>query len=337
MGSTRSDALFEITMQSLAEEARGTFVCAGRQMIYGVNLPVDRVLVDLEVDSYDEMKQVCGRAGRTGRAARAEIVFCRSEALKLAMCDKGNIRAFETQFRCSIAHSREASAHSRHPSTNLVEKSACVQEAVGQCSTEEVLQICSREFQHTSSTERPVQPLTVLQEQPCVMEHSMKLELAHASSIKQVALAQGESSIDAHELTTQCTECFNKSPRCSSAKLPAPHVAMQSAKWDSERADAHTPGAVLPDSPYPQRQSSGRTSAASKEYWNLTKAASRWLRQSETRKGPEGGQEEVSKRISESRVARRLREMHGSDFREHDFVNKVLAVARRISSEPAIE
>ena len=69
--------------QGLAETARASFVLGGRELLYGLNLPVDRVVLDLELRRRDEAVQACGRAGRAGRACRAEVVFRRGMALAL--------------------------------------------------------------------------------------------------------------------------------------------------------------------------------------------------------------------------------------------------------------
>lgn len=86
MGSRSQDNFFALTAQHLAEENHAAFVCSGHEMIYGVNLPINRVYVNLELTSFAEMKQLCGRAARTGRASQGEIVFCTKELLSLAMC-----------------------------------------------------------------------------------------------------------------------------------------------------------------------------------------------------------------------------------------------------------
>ena len=72
-----SDQAFELCALALADAACPSFVVADTSFVYGVNLPVDRVLVLLpdKVLGEDELRQLCGRAGRTGKATRAEVVF----------------------------------------------------------------------------------------------------------------------------------------------------------------------------------------------------------------------------------------------------------------------
>jgi len=79
------DALFEATAQTLAEQARESLAVADAQLIYGLNFPVERVVVGCQPLSYLEMKQLCGRAGRTGRLAKAEVVFLAEATLRAAM------------------------------------------------------------------------------------------------------------------------------------------------------------------------------------------------------------------------------------------------------------
>ena len=80
------DALYEATAQSLAEQALESFAVADKQLIYGLNFPVERVVVATGAPlSYLEMKQLCGRAGRTGRSAKAEVLFLDAAALRAAL------------------------------------------------------------------------------------------------------------------------------------------------------------------------------------------------------------------------------------------------------------
>lgn len=80
-----TDSYYELAAQGLAEGGHASLVVSGRELIYGVNLPVDRVMIHLHMDSYAEMKQLCGRAGRTGRVSRGEILFVSWDSLVLAM------------------------------------------------------------------------------------------------------------------------------------------------------------------------------------------------------------------------------------------------------------
>jgi len=85
LGSAFGDAAFEAAAQTLAEQARESFVVSGLHLIYGINLPVERVIVACRPLSHSDMMQLCGRAGRTGRCAKAEVVFLSDAALKAAM------------------------------------------------------------------------------------------------------------------------------------------------------------------------------------------------------------------------------------------------------------
>ena len=79
------DTLYETIAQTLAEQARESFVVANSQLIYGLNLPFERVIVACKPLHYLDMKQLIGRAGRTGRLAKAEAVFLQPETMLAAM------------------------------------------------------------------------------------------------------------------------------------------------------------------------------------------------------------------------------------------------------------
>ena len=79
------DSLFETAAQVLAEGAQQSFAAADIGLIYGINFPVERVIVACKELGYLEMKQLCGRAGRTGRAAKAEVLFMDRKGLRTAM------------------------------------------------------------------------------------------------------------------------------------------------------------------------------------------------------------------------------------------------------------
>jgi hypothetical protein len=74
-GLDKGDRLHDLVAQTQAESARSSFVVSGRELIFGTNFPVDRVLLDLRGLDRGTLIQACGRAGRWGRAARAEVVF----------------------------------------------------------------------------------------------------------------------------------------------------------------------------------------------------------------------------------------------------------------------
>lgn len=68
-------------------------------------------------------------------------------------------------------------------------------------------------------------------------------------------------------------------------------------------------------------QSKSRTSSASKSFHNLQKKAAKWQRQMDAGKISEV---ELNGKILQSKVADRMRVIHGSEFREHEFVAGVL-------------
>lgn len=80
-----ADAAFEAVAQTLAEQARESLAVADTQLIFGLNFSLERVIVACRPLSYLDMKQLCGRAGRTGRAAKAEVVFLEESAMRAAM------------------------------------------------------------------------------------------------------------------------------------------------------------------------------------------------------------------------------------------------------------
>jgi hypothetical protein len=81
------DRAFELAALALSEQGLPSFVVADKRIIYGVNFPVVRVLVLLEAAElgYDQLRQLCGRAGRTGRASYGEVVFRDAAALVKAL------------------------------------------------------------------------------------------------------------------------------------------------------------------------------------------------------------------------------------------------------------
>lgn len=72
-----SDQAFELAAIGLADRGSPSLVVADTSLVYGTNLPVDRALVLTAHGklSGPEVRQFCGRAGRTGKAGRAEVVF----------------------------------------------------------------------------------------------------------------------------------------------------------------------------------------------------------------------------------------------------------------------
>lgn len=80
------DAAFEAVAQTLAEKAAESFFVGDRALVYGLNLPFDRLVVACGGLSRPELQQLCGRVGRTCRASsRAEIVFLDADVARKAM------------------------------------------------------------------------------------------------------------------------------------------------------------------------------------------------------------------------------------------------------------
>lgn len=80
------DASFESVAQTLAEKATETYVVGGISLVYGLNLPFDRLIVAHEHLSRTELVQLCGRVGRTCRSSsRSEIIFLDPEVAREAM------------------------------------------------------------------------------------------------------------------------------------------------------------------------------------------------------------------------------------------------------------
>ena len=82
----QSDAAFEAVAQTLAEKAAESFFVGDKSLVYGLNLPFDRLIVACGRLSRLELQQLCGRVGRTCRASSAaEVVFLDLEVASLAM------------------------------------------------------------------------------------------------------------------------------------------------------------------------------------------------------------------------------------------------------------
>ena len=75
--SPLADRDYTLTVHDLAETSAFNYLLGGADCIYGVNLPSTRVLVALDPCncSFDRLTQAVGRAGRTGKSTRAEILF----------------------------------------------------------------------------------------------------------------------------------------------------------------------------------------------------------------------------------------------------------------------
>jgi len=94
------DVAFEATAQTLAEKAAESFFVGDKALVYGLNLPFDRLIVACEGLSRLELQQLCGRVGRTCRASsKAEILFLDLEvaqkALTLGPDDDEAIKLFD--------------------------------------------------------------------------------------------------------------------------------------------------------------------------------------------------------------------------------------------------
>jgi hypothetical protein len=86
MGSPTADPAYEAASQTLAERALESFVVGGRALIYGLNLPFDRLVVACEGLTRPELTQLCGRVGRSCKgSSRAEIVFMSKTVARLAL------------------------------------------------------------------------------------------------------------------------------------------------------------------------------------------------------------------------------------------------------------
>ena len=73
--STLVDRQYELAALAAVDAGQVTYVAATLDLIYGVNLPVDRVVLPPELRAYADLKQACGRAGRVGKSTVAEIWF----------------------------------------------------------------------------------------------------------------------------------------------------------------------------------------------------------------------------------------------------------------------
>ena len=84
--NAHGDAAFEAAAQTLAEKAVESYVVGDISLVYGLNLPFDRLIVAHERLSRTELVQLCGRVGRTCRASsRSEIIFLDLEVARQAM------------------------------------------------------------------------------------------------------------------------------------------------------------------------------------------------------------------------------------------------------------
>ena len=117
--SSVTDPSYVIAAMDMAERSAFSFVAAGRGMVYGVNLPCDRVIVRLRYDRCTPaiLKQAVGRAGRTGKHAKSEVIFDDEDAMGMAcMCPlRVPSSATEGAFFDALFVAREKGASSSAP------------------------------------------------------------------------------------------------------------------------------------------------------------------------------------------------------------------------------
>ena len=89
LGSRQGDPMYEFSAQTAAESAIVSYTVAEKLLIYGTNLPLDRVVLAASEAggfSHSDMRQLCGRVGRTGLSSGgAEVVFGDLAHMRTAM------------------------------------------------------------------------------------------------------------------------------------------------------------------------------------------------------------------------------------------------------------
>jgi hypothetical protein len=87
LDSKWSDRAFELAALALSDLAVPTFIVSDLRIVFGTNLPITRVLALLTLNelAQSEVRQLCGRAGRTGKASAAEVVFVDFKLLRAAL------------------------------------------------------------------------------------------------------------------------------------------------------------------------------------------------------------------------------------------------------------
>lgn len=86
--SRYANKTFLLAALDMAEnQSTFTYISGGRSAIYGVNLPCDRVIINLDADTTDlaSLIQCIGRCGRTGKYSQSEVVFS-SHTLLRRLC-----------------------------------------------------------------------------------------------------------------------------------------------------------------------------------------------------------------------------------------------------------
>ena len=86
LGLEETDPAFEAASLVLAERGQESFVAGGKSLVYGLNLPFDRLVVACQSLSRSELVQLCGRIGRSGKGStKAEIVFLSKRVARMAL------------------------------------------------------------------------------------------------------------------------------------------------------------------------------------------------------------------------------------------------------------
>ena len=81
------DADYAVEVLRLAEGKEClSFVFGDTQSVYGLDIPIDRVIVDLPRQSPSFLAQLAGRAGRMGKGTKAEVLFPDLESASMAVC-----------------------------------------------------------------------------------------------------------------------------------------------------------------------------------------------------------------------------------------------------------
>jgi hypothetical protein len=107
LNSAFADTQFALASIGMAEKSTSplTYLCGGNAAVYGVNLPCDRVLIRMEgyKTALSSLIQGMGRAGRTGKFTRSEVLFADRSALLRACChpaysEEEDFTAFDARF-----------------------------------------------------------------------------------------------------------------------------------------------------------------------------------------------------------------------------------------------
>jgi hypothetical protein len=87
LDSPWSDRAFELSALALCDLAIPSHIVADLAICYGVNLPLTRVITLLRADEIgsEQMRQLTGRVGRTGKASKGEVVITDAQLLIASM------------------------------------------------------------------------------------------------------------------------------------------------------------------------------------------------------------------------------------------------------------